>query len=154
MDTKELETLVEEWLEKGNLFLVEMNVSPEARVTIYADGFNSISIDQCAALSRFIRHHFGEAIDDWEITVSSPGLEKPFRHHKQYLKNLEKSVEAVTKDGQKISGKLLVAEPDFIVIQEFKPLKGKSKAQKPVLSDKQTRLEMDNIKQTKKMIIF
>lgn len=150
----QIEEALNPLLEEHKLFLVELNMGTDGIIKIEADGFTSITIDQCVTISRYLRNHFGERADDYEITVSSPGLEKPFRHFNQYLKNLEKSVEVVTADGTKISGKLTTAEADFVIIQEYKRLNPKNKALKPTLSDKMTRVDMNQIKSIKKMIIF
>jgi ribosome maturation factor RimP len=111
-------------------------------------------LKQCADITRNLRKALGEAYDDVEITVSSPGLDRPFKHPKQYQKNLNKSLEVTLKDGTKITGKLEEAGDEYLVIREYKPLKGKNKAQKPELSDKITTIAMNEIKQTNKMIIF
>jgi hypothetical protein len=63
-------------------------------------------------------------------------------------------VEVLLTDGTKITGKLTEATEEKIVVQEFAKIKGNAKATKPTLSDKITDLKMNEVKQTKKMIIF
>lgn len=151
MITKEnITALIQPYLEEHSLFLVELTLSADGKIQVFVDGLESISIDQCVKMTRLIRNHFGEEMDNWALTVSSPGLDKPFRHFNQYLKNLDKSVEVMTQEGKIITGKLSTADPEFIIIQEFKPVKAGTKNKKPVLSDTMTRIEMDQVKQTKK----
>src|SRR5688572_2923875 len=101
MDKETINGLLDVKLKEMDLFLVELNVSADNVVTIYADGMNNISVDQCTTIARYLRSELGEAADNFEITVSSPGLDKPFRHMNQYLKSIGKSVEVVTVEGNK-----------------------------------------------------
>ncbi len=149
-----IQQLLEDELTRQDLFLVEFQESGEDRFTAFIDGIENVTLKQCSDVTRNLRKALGEAYDDIEITVSSPGLDRPFKHPKQYQKNLNKSVEVVLKDGVKITGKLLEAGEDYLVIHEYKPHKGKNKAQKPELSEKKTTLLLNAIKQTTKMIIF
>lgn len=149
-----IQQLLEDELTRQDLFLVEFQASGEDRFTAFIDGMENVTLKQCSDVTRNLREALGEAYDDVEITVSSPGLDRPFKHPKQYQKNLNKSLELILKDGTKITGKLQEAGDEYLVIHEYKPLKGKSKAQKPELSDKITNIPLNQIKQTTKMIIF
>jgi len=154
MDKKALETLLSNKLDELQLYLVELNVSADNVITIYADGTENISVEQCTAIARFLRDELGESADDYEITVSSPGLDKPFRHIKQYLKNVGKSVEVLTNEGIKIEGKIDSATETQVVINKFKKRNPKNKAQKPEVSNEMVTVSMNDIKQTKKLIII
>lgn len=146
--------LLEEELERQDLFLVEFQENGEDRFTAYIDGMENVTLKQCSDVTRNLREALGKAYDDIEITISSPGLDRPFKHPKQYQKNIDKSIEVILKDGSKINGKLKEVSDEQIVVHEYKPLKAKNKAQKPVLDDKITAISLNQIKQTTKMIIF
>jgi len=155
MDRENIERLLAAKLAEEDLFLVELTVAAEKGITVYVDGMENVSVKQCATVTRYLRDALGEAADDYEITVSSPGLDKPFRHPSQYVKNLEKSVEVTLDDGRKISGKLLnVSENGDIRMQEFSQKKSNNKAVKPALSDTITEIEFRHIKQTKKLVFI
>lgn len=154
MDKQTIETILQKKLAELDLFLVELNVSADNVITIYADGMNNISIENCTAIARYLRSELGEAADNFEITVSSPGLDKPFRNFNQYLKNIGKSVEIVTVEGNKLEGKLNTANEKEVVINVFKKRNPKNKSLKPEVSDQLISVDMSNIKQTKKLIII
>ncbi len=154
MDKQTIDALLQKKLAELNLFLVELNVSADNVITVYADGMENISVEQCTAIARYLRSELGEAADNFEITASSPGLDKPFRHMNQYLKNIGKSVEIITAEGNKIEGKINTANEKEVVINPFKKRNPKNKAQKPEVSDQLVSVEMNNIKQTKKLIII
>lgn len=154
MDKQTIEALLNKKLEELNLFLIELNISPDHTITVAADGMDNISVGQCTEIARYLRGELGEAADNYEMTVSSPGLDRPFVHMNQYLKNIGKSVEVLTVEGNKIEGKLNAATENEIVINPFKKRNPKNKALKPTLSDQLVSLSMKDIKQTKKIIII
>lgn len=148
-------SLLQSKLEEEHLFVVEISVSEKKHINVYLDGMENIAVSQCASLSRYLREALGEDGDDYQITVSSPGLDRPFRHPMQYTKNLEKSIEVVMNDGQKIAGKLVSVEAGkSISVQEFEPIKGNNKSQKPKLGEKITIVPLDQIKETRKLIFI
>jgi ribosome maturation factor RimP len=59
------------------------------------------------------------------LTVSSPGLEEPFKHLLQYKKRIGSQVAVITKDGLKFVGKLNSVDENGIVIEQ----KGKEKVE-------------------------
>ncbi len=154
MDKQNIETLLSAKLEELNLFLVELNVSADHVITVYADGMENISVGQCTEIARFLRGELGEAADSYEMTVSSPGLDKPFRHQNQYLKNVGKSVEVLTVEGNKLEGKIDQANENEIVLNLYTKRNPKNKSLKPTLSDQLVSVNLKDIKETKKLIII
>jgi ribosome maturation factor RimP len=154
MDKQTVENILQAKLDEYNLFLVELNMGADGKISIYADGMENITVDQCTQIARHLRSELGEAADDFEITVSSPGLDNPFRHMNQYKKNVGKSVEVLTMEGNKLEGKLNTAGENEIVINLFKKRNPKNKSLKPEVSDQMVTVALKDIKQTKKLIII
>ena len=154
MDKQTIETLLNKKLEELNLFLVELNISADHSITVYADGMENISVGQCTEIARYLRGELGEAADEYEMTVSSPGIDRPFVNMNQYLKNIGKSVEVVTVEGNKLEGKIDKASESEIVLNLYKKRNPKNKSLKPTLSDQLVSVNMKDIKQTKKLIII
>ena len=48
---------------------------------------NGITIDECASLHRHIENNLDREKEDFELQVSSPGLDMPFAVIDQYYKN-------------------------------------------------------------------
>ncbi len=154
MDKQVVENMVLTKLEEMDLFLVELTMGADGVIAVYADGMESITVDQCTQVARYLRNELGEAADNFEITVSSPGLDKPFRHMNQYKKNIGKSVEILTLVGDKLEGKINTADENEIVLNLFKKRNPKNKSLKPVVSDQMVTVQLKDIKQTKKLIII
>ncbi len=117
-----IENEVNTYFKDTDLFLVEIKVLSNGKIEIYADGKTNITIDECVQLSKHI-HHFLEEnnflTDNLSLDVSSPGMDEPLKVPQQFQKQLTKKVDVVLKNGLKITGELLVANEDGIVVQEI-----------------------------------
>ena len=49
-----------------------------------------VTIEECAKVSRIIESGLDREIEDFELEVSSPGLNSPFKVLPQYFKNIGK----------------------------------------------------------------
>lgn len=79
MITKEKITeIVGEKLEEG-MFLVDVNVTPSQVIHVEIDSMDGITIDQCVAVSRFVEAHLNRENEDFELQVSSPGIDQFLR---------------------------------------------------------------------------
>jgi ribosome maturation factor RimP len=83
-------------------------------------------------LHRHIENGFDRDVEDFELQVSSPGLDMPFGVIEQYYKNEGKKVSVVDNDGLKYTGILKnVTKGGFDLETEVK-VKGKTKEVKDV----------------------
>jgi ribosome maturation factor RimP len=123
IEKKKIEDLVEEYVSGKGLFLVSVKISNANRIIVLADKNEGITIDECAAIHRHIEHGLDRDKDDFELQVSSPGLDMPFLVIEQYFKNENKKVEVVDNDGSIFVGKLKnVTEGGFELETELKLL--------------------------------
>jgi len=96
--------LVEEQIEGTGLFIVDVKVSSANKITVLADTHQGITIDECISVSRHIEKNLDRDKEDFELMVSSPGLEMPFVVLEQYVKNEGKKVVVIDNDGVKYQG--------------------------------------------------
>ncbi|MCX6325472.1 MAG: ribosome assembly cofactor RimP [Bacteroidia bacterium] len=123
VEKQKIQGLVEEFIKGTGLFLVAVKVSSANRITILADKNEGITIDECAAIHRQVENSLDRDKDDFELQVSSPGLDLPFVVIEQYFKNDGKKVEVVDNEGSKYAGNLKnVTEGGFELETEFKVL--------------------------------
>jgi ribosome maturation factor RimP len=104
IEKDKIETLIEEFIKDTRLFLVGVKVSNSNRITILADSMNGITIDECASIHRHIENNLDREEMDYELQVSSPGLDVPFTVMGQYYKNEGKKVEVIDTEGNKHIG--------------------------------------------------
>jgi ribosome maturation factor RimP len=58
-------TAVEEWLTKGDYYLVDVEMTADDRIIIEIDHADGVWIEDCADLSRFLQEKFGEDLGDY-----------------------------------------------------------------------------------------
>ncbi len=140
--------VAESYLDDKDMFIVKLTVSPNNLINLFIDGDHGVTIDDCVALSRFLEQHFDRDVEDYELRVSSAGADQPYVNLRQYKKNLGRQVEVITTEGKNIKGKLLKATADHI---EISP---ETKKGKKTVWGQSLQIPMDEIKQTKTVIIF
>ena len=138
-----IENIVNEFTKGTGVFLVAVKVSSSNKITVLVDTLKNITIDECAKIHR----HIGESLDrdaeDYELVVSSPGLDMPFGVIEQYHKNEGRKVEVVDTEGIKAQGILKnVTSGGFELEVEVK-VKGKGKETKEIS------FNFDQVKTTK-----
>lgn len=132
IDRAKIEESVREYIRGTDLFLVALKVSSSNKITVLADRKEGITIDECALLHRHIEKGLDRDIEDFELQVSSPGLDMPFDVIEQYYKNEGKKVSVVDKEGLKYTGILRnITKGGFDLETEVK-VKGKAKEVKDV----------------------
>jgi ribosome maturation factor RimP len=148
IDKVKIENLVKEFISGTDLFLVAVKVSSSGKITVLADKNEGITIDECVSISRFIEKNLNRDEEDFELMVSSPGLEMPFMVTEQYHKNVGKKVEVTSIDGIKVAGLLKnITKGGFEIETEVK-VKGKAKEKKEIS------FNYDQVKSTREIISF
>ena len=104
MITKEtIKALVEEWLQSGDYFLVDIQMSSDDRIVIEIDCADGVWIEDCAELSRFLQERLGDEMGDYELEVGSAGLGQPFKVEQQYANHVGDDVEVIDAEGKKLT---------------------------------------------------
>ena len=91
------------------------------KILVTVDGDNGITIDDCANLSRALSDSIHEAnlLEDYNLEVSTPGIDQPLKLLRQYKKHIGRSLKVMlTEENEVARGKLLHMEDDGIVIEE------------------------------------
>lgn len=64
-------SIVEEWLDGKEYFLVDIEISPDDRIVVEIDHADGVWIEDCVELSRFIEDHLSCDEEDYELEVGS-----------------------------------------------------------------------------------
>jgi ribosome maturation factor RimP len=123
----EIERLVRETIEGSGIFLVGIKVNTSNRITVLADSREGITIDECAAIHRHIEKNLDRDREDFELQVSSPGLDMPFVVPEQYYKNEGGKVEVVTSEGEWFTGLLKNVTPGGFELEAEVKVRGKTR---------------------------
>ncbi len=111
-----IKELVEARIEGTKLFVVDINVSSSNKINVLIDGYDGVSINDCIDVSRGVEHNLDREDQDFELEVSSAGLDMPFLVPEQYKKNLGREVKVYTCDGRKHEGLLSYVDNEKIEI--------------------------------------
>jgi ribosome maturation factor RimP len=108
--------------QSGDIFLVEVKITPGNQITILLDADNGITIEKCTAINKALYKYIEESglfpDGNFSLEVSSPGVDKPLKLHRQYKKNIGRKVEVELNDGTKLEGKLKQVNEEDITIEE------------------------------------
>lgn len=117
IDKELLAKTVDEAIEGTDLFVVEIAVKPDNNIIVELDSVSGVDIDSCVAITRKIEAVFDREVEDYQLEVGSAGLTSPFKVKAQYVKNIGNDVEVLTRDGRKLSGRLVEAGDETFTVE-------------------------------------
>lgn len=112
--------LVDEFNAGRDIFLVDIKVSTTNRITVLVNKPSGITIDECVMISRHIESNLDRDREDYELKVSSPGLDMPFKVRQQYEMSIGRPVEVVNTEGKKTKGVLKNVQGEGFEIESEK----------------------------------
>lgn len=132
IEKNKIEEIVKEFIRGTGLFLVSVKVSSANKITVLADKNGGITIDECASIHRHIENNLDRDSMDYELQVSSPGLDMPFSVIEQYHKNEGEKVEVTDNEGKRHTGKLKHVTPGGFELETEVKIKGQAKELKEI----------------------
>ena len=148
--------LVEERInELGNgLYIVELTISSANSIHVEIDKISGgVTVTDCVSVSRNVEHNLDRDEQDFELHVSSAGLDKPLRHINQYIKNIGRRVEIAMRDGRKLEGEIIKINEGVMLIKD-QVLKLVENKKKKALVEEVTEVHFSDIKEAKIVISF
>jgi len=145
-----IEKLVEEFMNGTDLFLVAVRKSSSGKITVLADKKDGITIDECVSISRFIEKNLNRDEEDYELQVSSPGLDMPFSVKQQYYKNEGRRIEVVDSTGKKYGGVLKNVTDGGFELETEVNAKGKGKSVEII----EVSFNYDQVKSAREIVTF
>ncbi len=125
IDKAKISQIVEEFLVDSPLFLVDMKVSSRNQILVFLDGDKGVPISSCVQLSRHIESSLDREVEDFELEVSSVGVDRPLVMPRQFIKNVGREIVFTDEAGKKIKAKLIGADQRGITIEKQIPKKKK-----------------------------
>ena len=148
-----VKTLVEEWLQGNDYFLVDINFGADDRIVIEIDHADGVWIEDCAELSRYLQEKLGDELGDYELEVGSAGIGQPFKVEQQYVNHVGDEVEVLQNDGQKIKGVLKSIDGRSFTEKKKKKQTVEGK-KRPVMVNVDKVYSMDGVKSVKYLLSF
>jgi ribosome maturation factor RimP len=148
-----IKALTEQKIGGTDLFLVEVKVKQSNKIEVFIDSPNHVTVDDCVSISKHIEAGLDRDKEDFELTVSSPGIDQPFKVINQYQKYVGKEVSVLKKDGIKVIGKLIAADENEAAVETKKTERGEKGKGKQTKIENIT-IQLNQIKETKLILPF
>ena len=154
MKISEIIDAIESEIVARGLYIIEVTVSKDndVEVTIESEE-GKVELDDCVAISRFFETKFDRETEDYSLTVTSAGLDQPFKVLKQYIKSIGKKVEVQLKGGKKMVAVLEAADEESITLKysQKEAVEGKKKKE---IVEHVDRFTMDQVKSVRPFVEF
>ena len=135
-------------------FIVDITVSKDNDIVLTIESeTGKIELDDCVSLSRYFETLFDREVEDYSLTVSSAGLDQPFKVMKQYVKALGTKVEVSLKGGRKMVATLVEADETGITLKYSvkEAVEGKKKKE---MVEHVDRFDMEQVNSVRPFIEF
>ena len=134
-------------------FIVDISVSKDNDIVLTIESENGkIELDDCVSLSRFFETKFDREVEDYSLTVSSAGLDQPFKVFKQFQKAVGTKVEVSLKGGKKMVATLVEADQESITLRYT--VKEAVEGKKKEMVEHNDRFTMDQVNAVRPFIEF
>lgn len=101
-------------------YLVDIEFKqPKNKLTVYIGSDSGMTLKKCQAFSRHIEEYLDESLvlgEKYELDVSSPGVGRPLKLHRQYQNNIGRDLKIDLSDGRQKKGALLEVDEAGIQI--------------------------------------
>ena len=136
------------------LYLIDVTISKDNDVEITIESEEGkVELEDCVAISRFFETKFDREQEDYSLTVTSAGLDQPFKVLKQYIKAIGRKVEVQLKGGKKMVAVLEAADQESITLKysQKETVEGKKKKE---IVEHVDRFTMDQINAVRPFVEF
>ena len=154
MNVSEIKDALQSELVARGCFLVDVSVSKDNDIVVTIESENGkIELDDCVALSRYFETQFDREVEDYSLTMTSAGLDQPFKVLRQFEKAVGTKVEVQLKGGKKMVALLEAADEESVTLKYSvkEAVEGKKKKE---LVEHVDRFTMDQVNSLRPFIEF
>ena len=154
MNVSEIKDALQSELVARGCFLVDVSVSKDNDIVVTIESENgNIELDDCVALSRYFETQFDREVEDYSLTMTSAGLDQPFKVLRQFEKAVGTKVEVQLKGGKKMVALLEAADEESVTLKYSvkEAVEGKKKKE---LVEHVDRFTMDQVNSVRPFIEF
>ena len=118
-----IKEIVSKIVERNGFFLIDLilrGTEHKRVIEVFIDGEKDISAEDCATVSREIESQLKDLLakhPDFRLDVSSPGIDRPVKFLRQYIKHVNRKFDISYRSGEeikKLSGKLASIDGDYL----------------------------------------
>ncbi len=118
MDISEIKDAMNPAVVARKCFIVEVKISRTNEIELVVESEEGVvSIEDCVALTRVFEGMFDREVEDYALTVSSAGLDQPFKVLRQYEKAVGSKVEVSLRGGRRFVATLCAADEEGVDVE-------------------------------------
>lgn len=118
MNISEIQDAIMPAIVARDCFIVGINISKDNDIELTVEAETGIvTLDDCVEISRAFEGIFDREVEDYSLTVTSAGLDQPFKVLRQFVKAVGSDVEVLLKGGRKLKGTLTAADGESITLK-------------------------------------
>ncbi len=153
MITKEqIISLAEEAMKGTDRYVVDVLIRRNNVIELFIDADSSVTIDDCVAVSNHINGNLDRDVEDYELNVSSAGIDEPLLKMRQYQKYIGKNLIIIDDEGVEKMYKLLSFNDLSLEVEEAEAKKyGKLTK---IVYHEATTLDINKLKEVRPYIKF
>lgn len=151
---KEIREKLAEAVEARGCFIVDVDVTASDDITVAIEAMDrDIVLEDCVAIDGVFHEIWNQDERDYSLTVTSAGLDMPFKDPRQFTKALGSKVEVLTRDGRKLIATLEEADGESVVLG-FTAWEAVEGSKKKVNVEHHDRFSMDMLNSVRPHIEF
>ena len=119
-------------------FLVEASIGKDNDILITIESENgNVTLEDCESVNDAVLAAFDRDVEDYSLTVSSAGLDQPFKVLRQYQKAIGTQVEVSLKGGHRFQALLKAADEAGITLEHkvVRKIEGSKKKETVMLTE-------------------
>jgi ribosome maturation factor RimP len=105
---------IENFEHKEDIFIVDIHVSLSNSIQVFVDSDKSIDISDCIKISRHIESNLDREKEDFELNVSSYGLDQSLKMIRQFKKYIDRDIRFVLKNNEDFKATLISIEDETL----------------------------------------
>ncbi len=102
--------------ERPEIFLIELKIEDNGKITVTLDGDNGVTLQDCIDVSRAIEHNLDREEYDFALEVASAGATSPLKLVRQYKKNIGRTLK-VKLATEIVEAEITDANEEFITLE-------------------------------------
>lgn len=110
LEKRRIQELMDVYLaERTDLFVVDWGINAGNAIWVELESDTSTSVSDCMGMSRAVEHNLDREEEDFSLEVASPGLDKPLRNPRQFVKNIGRDLKVYPSEGSSLEGELIAS---------------------------------------------
>jgi ribosome maturation factor RimP len=148
MKKEEIIGAIETAVQERGCFIVDVTVSAANDVEIVIEKEEgTVDWDDCAAIDAVVHAAFDQDAEDYSLTVSSAGLDRPLKVLRQFEKAIGSQVDVKFKGGRRLVATLTAATEESVTLKftALEAVEGKKKKEKVEHEETYARTEINAV---------